>query len=99
MDDIITIQLRFGITTPLGLYQDWLYFTEDEWAKRDQKSIDVLKQKLADAWVVFRSAQLKEEAIIITKEGKLAKIIELDGRISDLTSTKDLLQSEIDAVP
>lgn len=95
MDDVVTVQLRFAIDTSLGVYQDSLYFTEEEWAKREQKVIDVTKQDLADKWVVFRSAQIKEEETLQTIEGKNVKIAELEAKISDLEEIKAQLQSEI----
>lgn len=86
--DIITVQLRFAVDTVLGLYQDTLMFSEDEWAKRDQKAIDVSKQTLADKWVTFRAAQIAEEDALNTAAGKLAKIAEIDAKIVDLNAEK-----------
>lgn len=89
--DVITIALRFGVDTTLGLYQDTLYFTEGEWAKRDPVAIEAAKQKLADTWVAFYSAQLAEAAALQTEAGRHAKIADLDAKIADLTATKDAL--------
>lgn len=91
MDDVITIQLRFGIKTELGLYQDTLSFTEDEWAKRDDKAIAAAKQALADTWVKFMSAQLADAEVMRTEEGRQAKIAEYDAKIADLTAAKAAL--------
>lgn len=93
--DVITIALRFGVDTTLGLYQDTLYFTEVEWAKRDPVAIEAAKQKLADTWVAFRSAQIAEEQALQTEAGRQAKIAELDAEIADLTTTKDNLAASI----
>lgn len=89
--DVITISLRFGADTTLGLYQDTLYFSESEWAKRDPITIEAAKQALADTWVAFRSAQISDEAALRTAEGKQAKIAEIDAKIADLIATKEAL--------
>lgn len=94
MPDEITIHLRFGVKTSLGLYQDTLVFTEEEWAKRDQAAIDAAKQALADTWVEFRSAQIAEEEALRTDEGKKAKVAEIDIKIADLTAAKEALLAE-----
>lgn len=91
MADVVTVQLRFGVTTSLGLYQDTLSFTEVEWAKRDSIAVEAAKQTLADTWVQFRSAQIAEEQALKTEEGKQAKIAEIDAQIADLTAAKDAL--------
>lgn len=91
--DVIRISLRFGIMTDLGLYQDTLYFTEDEWAKRDEGEIAKSKQNLADIWVAFRSEQIKEEQALVTQAGIDAKIAEYQTKISDAQANIDLLQS------
>jgi ribosomal protein L18 len=89
--DVITIALRFGVDTALGLYQDTLYFSESEWAKRDPVAIEAAKQKLADTWVTFYSAQIAEAEALRTEEGKKAKIAEIDTQIADLTAAKEAL--------
>lgn len=92
MADVITIALRFSVDTSLGLYQDTLYFSEDEWAKRDQKVIDAAKKSLADTWVAFRSAQIADEEALKTVEGQQAKIAEIDAKIADLVAAKQTLE-------
>jgi hypothetical protein len=82
--DEVRLHLRFGVMTELGLYQDTLVFSEDEWAKRDDKAIAQSKQALADAWVAFRSPQIAEEAALATKRGRDAKVAEYEARIADL---------------
>ncbi len=93
--DVITIQVRFGVDTPLGLYQDTLYFTEKEWSTVPAKDIEAQKQALADTWVTFRSAQIADEEAMRTKEGQQAKLAEIDGKISDLTAAKAALEATI----
>lgn len=88
MSDIVTVQLRFSADTSLGVYSDTLSFTEAEWAKRDQKAIDVQKQALADTWVLFRTQQIADEQLIRTVEGKQAKISEIDAKIAQLGDEK-----------
>lgn len=95
MTDTVTIHLRFGVDTALGRYQDTLVFTEDEWAKRDDKQIDAAKQALADTWVAFRSAQLADAEALKTEEGRQAKIAEYDAKIADLTAAKDALAADV----
>ena len=98
MADVVTIQLRFAVDTALGIYQDQIYFTEDEWANRDQKIIDAQKQRLADTWSVFRAAQISDEQILATEAGKQAKITDLDQKIAILTAEKDTLTASIAAI-
>lgn len=88
MPDEITIHLRFGVDTPLGQFQDTLVFTEADWARRDDRAVTQAKQALADTWVTFRSAQLAEEAALRTVEGRQAKIVEIDRKVSDLLAVK-----------
>jgi len=99
MMDVVTIQLRFGVQTPLGLYQDTLSFTEDEWAKRDPATVDAAKQKLADEWVVFRSAQIADEVSMQTAQGVQDKIASLTVQIEDLTATRNSLAAMVIAAP
>lgn len=88
MTNTVTVHLRFAADTVLGTYQDTLIFTEDEWAKRDQKAIDAAKQTLADTWVAFRGPQIAEEASLKTLQGKIDKIAEIDAKIADLNAVK-----------
>jgi hypothetical protein len=97
--DVVTILVRFGIDTPLGLFQDTLSFTEEEFASRDQTAVDAVKQALADTWVAFRTVQIAEEEALLTREGKEAKISELDVKIADLAATKARIEAELDALP
>lgn len=94
--DVVTINLRFGVQTSLGLYQDTIVFSEAEWTKRDIAAIEKSKQALADTWVIFMTAQIAEAEAMRTADGKRARIAEIDGKIADLTATKDGLQSELD---
>lgn len=82
--DIITVQLRFAVDTPLGTFQDTLTFSEDEWANRDQKTIDDAKKARVDTWTVFQAAQVALQ----TAEGKQAKIAEIDAQIVELNAAK-----------
>ncbi len=91
MNDIITIQLRFFVSTAIGTYSDVISFTESEWAKRDQNVIDAQKQQLAGIWVTFRSAQIADEDALKTVEGKQAKIVQIDAQIADLVAAKAAL--------
>lgn len=95
MTDTVTVQLRFGVDTPLGLYQDTLSFTEEEWAKRDQKAIDARKQALADAWVAFRGPQIAEEEKLATDQGKRDRISEIVTTIDGLSAAKAQLEAEL----
>lgn len=88
MADVVTVQLRFAVDTPLGVFQDTLTFSEDEWAKRDQKAIDAAKQARADTWIVFQSGQLALQ----TAEGKQARIAEIVDKIDELTAAKAELE-------
>lgn len=96
-EDVVTIQLRFGVETVLGLFQDTLSFSEDDWAKRDSVAVDAAKQARADDWVTFRSAQIAEEEALRTREGRQARISELDMRIADLAATRARLEAEVAA--
>lgn len=98
MTDIVTVQLRFAIDTALGSYSDTLSFTEDEWAKRDQKAIDAQKQAMADFWVSWRGQQIIDDEARRSDEGKQAKIAEIDATIAELTTTKEALASSISLV-
>lgn len=91
MADTVTIHLRFAADTTLGVYQDTLMFSEDEWAKRDDKAIAVRKQALADTWVSFRTSQIWEEEALKTSAGKLARIAEIDTSVADLLAVKAAL--------
>lgn len=95
MVDTLTMHLRFAVDTSLGVYQDTLVFTEQEWATRDQKAIDVAKQALADKWATFRRAQIQEEDALQTQQGKQEKIAELTVQIADLTATKTSLEGSL----
>lgn len=89
--DVVTVGLRFTIDTSLGPFSDTLYFSEDEWAKRDGAAIKKRKQSLADAWVVFMTQQLADAAELATAEGKQNKIAEIDARIAQLADEKAAL--------
>lgn len=91
--DVITIALRFGVDTTLGLYQDTLYFSESEWAKSDPVAIEAAKQSLADTWVKFYSAQIAESETLLTEAGRQAKIVDLNSKIAGLVEARDLLVS------
>jgi len=86
------------VMTTLGLYQDTLSFSEDEWAKRDPDAIAKAKQQLADTWVAFRTPQIAEEQALATKEGIDAKIAEYQQQIADLNTTISDLQTTAIAV-
>ncbi len=90
--DVVSIHLRFGWMTALGVYQDTLVFTEEEWAARDDLALDMAKRALADTWVAFRSAQIAEEQALATAEGKQAKIAEYEAQIADLQAAADALR-------
>lgn len=94
-EDVVTVLVRFGIDTSLGLYQDTLYFTEEEWIKRDTKAIEQTKQSLADVWIIFRSKQITDEEVAKTIEGKQSKIADLSVKIQDLTVIKEQLEAEL----
>lgn len=94
-DDIVTVYIRFGVKTELGLYQDVLILSVDEWEKRDQGEIDKGKQVLADTWVVFRKAQIEKEREDQKVEVKRAQIVQLDEQITSLVDTKNRLKAEI----
>jgi hypothetical protein len=98
MPDIVTVQLRFSVDTSLGSYSDTLSFTEDEWAKRDLKAIDLQKQAMADFWVSWRSQQIIDDEARRTDEGKQAQIAQIDAAIEELTATKEALASSISVV-
>lgn len=93
MPDVLTLHLRFGVMTELGLYQDTLVFSEDEWAKRDDAAVAQAKQDRADAWVAFRSGQIAEEDALATKEGRDAKIAELETKAGELQAAADALKA------
>lgn len=92
MPDVITIQLRFGVSTSLGLYQDTLSFTEAEWAKRDAVKIEARKRALADVWVAFRSGQIAEEDALRTAAGKSARVAVIDEKIAELVAAKEAIR-------
>lgn len=93
--DEINHQLRFTIETPMGPYSDALNFSDDEWAKRDQKAIDAAKQQRVDNWLATLAAAPKVE----TKEDKRARADALDAQIADLAAQKSQLLNEIGAAP
>ncbi len=93
--DEVTVNLYFSINTPAGVYQDTLKFTEDEWNKKDQASIDASKQALADTWVNFITQQRNDQQKLQTIQGKQDKVTEIDASISDLEATKQILLDEI----
>jgi hypothetical protein len=84
--------------TTLGLYQDTLSFSEDEWAKRDADAIAKAKQQLADTWVAFRGPQIEEEQALATQAGIDAKIAEYQQQIVDLQMAVTDLQAKSEAV-
>jgi hypothetical protein len=92
--DVVTVNLRFGVMTTLGLYQDTLSFSEDEWAKRDPDAIAKAKQQLADTWVAFRTPQIAEEQKLATQAGIDAKIAEYQQQMVDLQTTITDLQAK-----
>jgi phosphopantetheinyl transferase (holo-ACP synthase) len=96
--DVVTVNLRFGVMTTLGLYQDTLSFSEDEWAKRDPDAIAKAKQQLADTWVAFRTPQIAEEQKLATQAGIDAKIAEYQQQIADLQVAVTDLQDAAVAV-
>lgn len=89
--DQITVHVRFGVDTPLGVYQDTLVFTEDDWAKRTDQSVAQAEQALVDIWVAFRSVQIAEEKALATQAGKDAKVADYQAKI-------DVIQAAIDAL-
>lgn len=94
-DDIVTVYIRFGVKTELGLYQDTIVLSIDEWEKRDQGEIDKGKQGLADSWVAFRKAQIEKEGEDQKVEVKKVQIVQLDEQITNLVDTKNRLKVEI----
>lgn len=95
MPDVITIALRFSVDTSLGPFQDTLYFTEDEWAKRDEAAIAARKRSIADAWVNFRSAQIAEEETMRTADGKRERVAVINEQIAELTAAKDAIEARL----
>lgn len=75
MADQINIQLRFTVDTKYGPYSDALWFTEDEWAKRDDVAIEAMKQSRVDAHVASIDGRQKP-----TKEDYQALAASIDAQ-------------------
>lgn len=87
----VRIQVIFRRETSYAIYQDALWFTQEEYAATTQEDIDKMKQERVDKWLEIMANPPPE----LTKEEKLAQIqSEIDGwtlRIQKLQAEKDKL--------
>ena len=64
------IQVIFRIDTPHGIYQDALWFSQEEYDVLKQEDLDKMKQERIDNWIKVVSTPAPEP----TKAEKLAQI-------------------------
>ena len=99
MSQEVFIQVKFKEHTEVGEYNDAIYFTEDEYAVVDQKSIDQIKKKRVDNFVDSIKnpppveEPTKEELQKIMEELDLQKVL-IDQQLIDLQEKIDEIDSK-----
>lgn len=75
MDDVIKVMLSFSADTKHGVYNDNLYFTQDEFAKISPDDLAAMKQHRVDNWVY--QIENPPVAVELTKEDLQAELAEI----------------------
>ena len=91
--DEIRIQVIFKADTPYGVYQDALWFTEDEYTALTSEVLEAMKQERVDKWIeMVTNPPVVPE---LTPEERIAQIQteinDLFVRIQNLEAEKTLL--------
>lgn len=80
----IKIQVRFTEQTAIGSFSDALYFTEDEWASVDPKTVEEMKAARVANWM--QAVQNPPPPYVPTKADLEAEKLELQARIDEVTA-------------
>ena len=95
MPDTIRIQLRFSEETKFGHFEDVLFFTEEEWEKRNDDDIAKTKQERINKWVDYM--ENPPSTAEPTKEELQAMLVEFEAQTIELERLKIQTQEKIDA--
>lgn len=87
MADQVFIQVRFKEQTPYGELNDALYFTQAEYATKNQTEIDLIKQTRVDNYVnvIQNTPAAKEptkQELLDAKAQLELQIVDLDAQIA-----------------
>jgi len=91
------IQVTFRVNTPKGTYQDALWFTKEEYDKKTQAEIDVMKQERIDKWIKIVSTPTPEltlEDIQREIDNQQSMVVETTNKIQELQIQKNKILKE-----